>query len=113
MARIESVTRSPILSYLSEAINGNSTIRAFNKENQFKKNNYDLLNKNILATQWQNAVPLWFAIRIDLLSVAIMMSIAFFCVMFRDRSSPVMLALLLTYSISLQSSVITTIRMLM
>jgi len=31
-ARIESATRSSLLSYLSEVINGNSTIRAFNKE---------------------------------------------------------------------------------
>ena len=30
--RIESVTRSPLLSYLGEVINGNSTIRAFHKE---------------------------------------------------------------------------------
>ena len=32
MARIESVTKSPLLSYLSETINGNQTIRAFQKE---------------------------------------------------------------------------------
>ena len=32
MSRIESVTRSPLLSYLSEVINGNPTIRAFHKE---------------------------------------------------------------------------------
>ena len=34
-ARIESVTRSPLLSYLGETINGNSTIRAFKKEREF------------------------------------------------------------------------------
>ena len=49
-ARIESVTRSPLLSYLSEVINGNSTIRAFNKEDEFIEKNYKLLNKNIIAT---------------------------------------------------------------
>ena len=49
-SRIESVTRSPLLSYLSEVINGNSTIRAFNKERQFIETNNELLNKNIIAT---------------------------------------------------------------
>ena len=105
-ARIESVTRSPLLSYLSEVINGNSTIRAFGKQNHFIEQNYAMLNKNIVATQWQNAVPLWFAIRIDLLTIATQMAIASFCVLYRKSSSPVMLAMLLSYSVALQQYVI-------
>ena len=113
MARVESVTRSPLLSYLSEVINGNSTIRAFNKQQQFIKHFYMLLNKNIVATQWQNAVPLWFAIRVDILSICTMVAIASFCVLFRHTASPIMLALLLSYSIVLQQFVISSIRMMM
>lgn len=50
--RIEADSRLPLLSYLSESINGNPTIRAFRKERQFISHNYSLLNRNILATQW-------------------------------------------------------------
>jgi ATP-binding cassette, subfamily C (CFTR/MRP), member 2 len=112
-ARIESVTRSPLLSYMSETINGNQTIRAFGKERDFIEHNYKLLNDNILACQWCNAAPLWFAIRVDLVSIATMMVIAVFCVLFRNESSPIMLALLLSYSVVLQQYVISTIRMMM
>ena len=33
--RVESVTKSPLLSSLSETISGSSTIRAFNKKEEF------------------------------------------------------------------------------
>ena len=33
--RIQSTTKSPLLSYLGETINGASTIRAFNREDEF------------------------------------------------------------------------------
>ena len=42
-----------------------------------------------------------------------MMAIAAFCVLYRDSASPVMLALLLSYSVTLQAYVISTIRMMM
>jgi len=41
-----------VLSFLGETINGNSTIRAFDRERHFIEENYRLLNRNILATQW-------------------------------------------------------------
>jgi len=50
--RIESVTRSPILGQLSEAISGSSTIRAFGKTSDFIKENNKLLNNSILAVHW-------------------------------------------------------------
>jgi len=44
VARIESVTKSPLLSLLSETLNGSSTIRAFGRRQDFIEQNNRLLN---------------------------------------------------------------------
>ena len=54
--RLTSTTKSPILSYLGETINGASTIRAFKRTDDFVKGVHTLLNKNILAVQMQTGV---------------------------------------------------------
>lgn len=111
--RIASVTKSPILSYLSESISGSSTIRAFEKREDFKENQMKLLNKNILANQYVNGVPNWFAIRIDVVSVIAMLFICVLCVAARFSTDPILLAMLLTYSLTLQTCVVSSIRLLM
>lgn len=52
MTRIESITKSPLLSFLAETGNGASTIRAFKRKEDFIKENNKLLNNNILANMW-------------------------------------------------------------
>jgi hypothetical protein len=47
--RLNSTTRSPLLSFLGETIQGSSTIRAFKRNEEFIKVNNQLLNDNILA----------------------------------------------------------------
>jgi ABC-type multidrug transport system fused ATPase/permease subunit len=47
--RIQSTTKSPLLSYLGETISGASTIRAFNRQEDFMLGNNKYLNDNILA----------------------------------------------------------------
>jgi ABC-type multidrug transport system fused ATPase/permease subunit len=47
--RLNSVTKTPILSHLGESISGNSTIRAFGKQKQFLEINYKDINNNILV----------------------------------------------------------------
>lgn len=42
--RVESLTKSPLLSYLTESIAGNSTIRAFKRKEDFLKQNFKYLN---------------------------------------------------------------------
>ena len=54
--RIESLTKSPLLSFLSETCSGASTIRAFKRENEFINENNKLLNNNILACMWNAGV---------------------------------------------------------
>ena len=50
--RIESLTKSPLLSFLAETCSGAPTIRAFGKQKEFIKENNKHLNHNILAITW-------------------------------------------------------------
>ena len=47
--RLFSTTNSPILSYIGEAVQGTSTIRAFNRQDDFADGFHKPLNDNILA----------------------------------------------------------------
>ena len=64
--RIESVTKSPLLSFLQETQTGGSVIRAFKREADFRLVNYELINKNTLANQMSTGVWTWYSIRMDL-----------------------------------------------
>jgi ABC-type multidrug transport system fused ATPase/permease subunit len=55
-SRIESMTKSPLLSFMGETFNGKSTIRAFKKQKDFIKDNNEQLNYNIKANRWSNSV---------------------------------------------------------
>jgi ABC-type multidrug transport system fused ATPase/permease subunit len=44
--RIESVTRSPVYAHLSETLNGLSTIRAYQKQKEFIKENHEKIDLN-------------------------------------------------------------------
>lgn len=56
---------------------------------------------------------MWFAIRVDLLSIFTMMLIASFCVLFRSQANPVLLTILLVYSVAMQAYIISTIMVMM
>lgn len=105
VARVESVTKSPLLSFFTESINGASTIRAFQKTEDFIEEIHIILNKNILANMWAEAVPLWFAVRIDALAVVCLFVMATVCVLARFHANAIMLSLLLTYSLNFQAVV--------
>ncbi len=94
--RLESVTKSPLISFLAETSAGISTIRSFKKEESFIKRNFVLLNNNILANQVKMGSGAWISMRFDFVSVGIMALACCFCVVFKSTSDPVLLGLLLT-----------------
>jgi ATP-binding cassette subfamily C (CFTR/MRP) protein 1 len=100
--RVESLTKSPLLSFMNESVAGNSTIRAFKRKEEFITQNYKFLNNNVNAAMWSCAVPLWFSIRVDVISLITMSVISTICITARFRVDPILLSLLLTYTLSLQ-----------
>mmetsp|Transcript_84054 Transcript_84054/g.116116 ORF Transcript_84054/g.116116 Transcript_84054/m.116116 type:complete len:388 (+) Transcript_84054:482-1645(+) len=113
VTRVESVSKSPLLSFLGETISGASTIRSYDKVDGFISRNMELLNNNILASMWCESIPLWFAIRIDIISVFMMLIVSLICVIYRNSGHAVVLSLLLTYVMTLQQFVSSIIRNLM
>lgn len=101
VTRVESVSKSPLLSFLGESINGATTIRSYDKVDEFTAHNMKLLNDNILASMWCESVPLWFAIRVDLISVFVMLIVSLICVIYRNSGHAIILSLLLTYVMTL------------
>ena len=104
--RIESITRSPLLNLLAESYSGATTIRAFDKQNEFIEKNFELLNKNCLANQILMGTWCWFGIRMNILTVIIMIASTFVCILYRDAENKVLLAMVVQYILQLSSYVI-------
>jgi len=62
-----------------------------------------------LANQWQEAIPLWFSIRVDIVSILSMLLLGNFCILARTTHDPIMLSMLLSNVLSLQTMLIGTI----
>mmetsp|Transcript_22789 Transcript_22789/g.22008 ORF Transcript_22789/g.22008 Transcript_22789/m.22008 type:complete len:139 (-) Transcript_22789:948-1364(-) len=95
--RVESVTKSPLLSFLAETSAGTSTIRAFGKQQEFINENNKLLNKNIVACMMQQGVESWLSLRLFFIFMTMFFVSALFCIVYRDKGNAVMMGLMLTY----------------
>lgn len=101
-SRLFSTTKSPLLSHMSETQSGSSTIRAFERQKSFETTNNKFLNDNINSTLMMSAVNSYFSVRLDLVSCLITLVLTISCVVLRDEANPIMLSLLLTYSLNIQ-----------
>lgn len=66
----------------------------------------ELLNQNILSIQFQAASIAWFAIRIDVFGLFVIMFLIFYAVIRREEGNPVILALLCTQVLTLQDNLL-------
>ncbi|CAD8052568.1 unnamed protein product [Paramecium sonneborni] len=106
--RLESISKSPILSFFSETVNGLNIIRAFGKQDKFLERhskNIDL-NRKIQIVQLQ--ITTWFSMNLTFTSLMVNISAIAF-VLFFGSDSPALAGLLMTVATvidnSLQSSI--------
>lgn len=113
IARLESVTRSPIYADFSEILGGLGSIRAFRVQNTFIEKLEEAVNRNTVPLMLQAQAGFWLGIRLDAMGSLITFFVAFLAVgcdtfMRRfvggDFISAGYLALGLTYSFSLTAS---------
>ena len=101
--RIETVTLSPILSYFQETFNGNSIVRAYGKEVQFKNRSFELINKTTTANQITCGVFGWYSLRLDFLTIVVLAAGCAATILLRGTVSAVLLSMMLQYLLTLQT----------
>jgi ABC-type multidrug transport system fused ATPase/permease subunit len=110
--RLDGVSRTPIFNLFSETLNGLSTIRAFQMQPKFIELNKKSIDDNatFYLTYW--AAGRWLAIRLDWMSVAIILVVSLYLVIAKGSISPILAGLSIVYSLSLTSMIQWVVRSL-
>ncbi|EGR28734.1 hypothetical protein IMG5_169310 [Ichthyophthirius multifiliis] len=104
IVRMETISRSPIVSFFAETLQGLSIIRAFVQKERFQKqhcNNIDDNKKNQLAFI---AMEAWFKQNLTFMSLFVNTTAISFC-LFSPNPDPSMTGLLLTFAFSIDQQI--------
>ncbi|KAI8894568.1 P-loop containing nucleoside triphosphate hydrolase protein [Globomyces pollinis-pini] len=101
--RYESITRSPVYSYIPSTLEGLSIIRSFNAQDRFKHTFMDFQNENTKAYFAYVSSSRWLSFRLDLMSVMFVICMSSVCILLRGPFgvSAGSLGLVLSYSMNL------------
>eukprot|EP01040_Poterioochromonas_malhamensis_P005555 gene5555-5971_t len=103
VARLESVSRSPIYADFSQALAGVNSIRAYKQETRFIEKLETALNTNSVANIFQQLSTQWLSIRLDFIGSIISFFIALLAVTATDFIPAGFVAVGLSYSFQLTS----------
>ena len=98
IARMESISRSPIYADFSQALTGLTSIRAYNEQSKFITHLQNMVNYNTIANIFSQNSSQWLAIRLDLLGAIITIFIAIIAVCLPNFIPAGEIALSLSYS---------------
>lgn len=101
LKRLESVSRSPIYSSLSETLSGLETIRAYSDTSRFLVTHQLRMdaNKKLLFHLW--ICMSWMTVRLELTTASVLLTVALVCVCLRENVSPIALGIALSFGLQL------------
>ncbi|XP_024537956.1 ABC transporter C family member 13 isoform X1 [Selaginella moellendorffii] len=85
LRRLDSVSRSPIYASFSEALDGASTIRAFQRQDMFLAQNVTFVEANQRASFSEIAASLWLSIRLQIMAAFLVFFVSMMAVLSRDK----------------------------
>ncbi|XP_047348437.1 ATP-binding cassette sub-family C member 5-like isoform X6 [Vespa velutina] len=110
--RMESTSRSPVLSFVTTTVQGLHTIHAFKKEKNFIKKFEELLDLNNLCTYMCNAAMRWSAVRLDSLAIACCSITAFFIIFLKGKIPAALAGLAMAYATQISGVFQYTVRLM-
>lgn len=99
LTRLQATSQSPVVQVFTEAINGLINIQIFEKENGMKKAYLDAIDENFKNQFMINAVREWFLLRLEFLSLLVIIPGIFLCLFFDNSAG--LFAVLLGYLLSI------------
>ncbi|XP_035695041.1 multidrug resistance-associated protein 1-like isoform X5 [Branchiostoma floridae] len=111
LKRIESISRSPIYSHFGETVQGTSTIRAYDRGEQFFFQNQAKVDENQVAYYPMIVSNRWLALRLEFVGNCIVLFAALFAVIGRETLSPGIVGLSITYALQITQTLNWMVRM--
>eukprot|EP00164_Ancoracysta_twista_P003660 GFYU01004901.1.p1 GENE.GFYU01004901.1~~GFYU01004901.1.p1 ORF type:complete len:1550 (+),score=481.01 GFYU01004901.1:223-4872(+) len=111
LQRLDSISRSPIYAHFGETIAGASTIRAYDKEIDFVRENENKLDQNQRAYFLTTSSNRWLAMRLECIGTIIVGCSALFAVLAKGSVSPSLAGLSVSYALNITQTLNWLVRM--
>ena len=104
--RIEGVLNSPILNLVNETIPGTATIRAYNLQKKYIELFQEKVDEHYKLDFYINGTGQWYLLFLNMLSILFLTYMIIMTLMHKDKFTPKIIGIILTYSIVLQEDMI-------